>query len=65
MCKISYLFDACPEKYAEKYSGTIEYMAPEILKGEKCTKASDIWSLGILVYEMVTGGTPFQNKSKK
>lgn len=36
-------------------AGTIVYMSPEQLRGEKVTAASDIYALGIIAYEMVTG----------
>jgi tRNA A-37 threonylcarbamoyl transferase component Bud32/class 3 adenylate cyclase len=40
-------------------AGTINYMSPEQLRGEKVTAASDIYSLGVITYEMVTGRRPF------
>lgn len=39
--------------------GTAEYMAPEKLKCQGYDKASDIWTLGILIYEMLRGKPPF------
>uniref|UniRef100_A0A7N6AUI0 Ribosomal protein S6 kinase n=1 Tax=Anabas testudineus TaxID=64144 RepID=A0A7N6AUI0_ANATE len=41
--------------------GTIEYMAPEIVEGGESghDKAVDWWSLGVLMYELLTGGSPF------
>jgi len=34
-------------------------MAPEILEGHKYNNKCDIWSLGIMLYELIEGSTPF------
>jgi serine/threonine protein kinase/photosystem II stability/assembly factor-like uncharacterized protein len=39
--------------------GTLAYMAPELLTGETASYQSDIWALGVLLYEAVTGQLPF------
>ena len=41
------------------YCGTADYLAPEVITGEGHGAPVDWWSLGILIYEMVTGHTPF------
>lgn len=40
-------------------AGTLSYMAPEILGGKPADATSDIWSLGVLLYEISTGALPF------
>ena len=40
--------------------GSVEYMAPEVLKGKKATPRSEIYSLGIIAYMMLTGVTPLK-----
>jgi len=47
------------EQRTETRAGTPEYLAPEVIKGEKYTKSVDWWAVGILVYEMLTGAPPF------
>ncbi|GBB89844.1 hypothetical protein RclHR1_16680003 [Rhizophagus clarus] len=46
-----------------KVYGVLPYMAPEILKGQNYTKASDIYSFGIIMYEVISGLPPYHNMS--
>jgi serine/threonine protein kinase len=43
--------------------GTLPYMAPEVLTGETGSYQSDIWALGVLLYEAVTGQLPFDGST--
>ena len=44
--------------------GTLGYMAPEQLRGQPADTRSDIWALGVLLYEIATGTRPFAGQSR-
>ncbi|HPY74735.1 MAG: SUMF1/EgtB/PvdO family nonheme iron enzyme [Planctomycetes bacterium] len=50
---------------ADNIQGTIPYMSPEQCKGHRINGQTDIWSLGVIFYEMIEGVHPFQGNNLK
>jgi serine/threonine protein kinase len=48
---------------ASMVSGTLPYMAPEVLRGEGAEYRSDLWALGVVLYEAASGRLPFEGRT--
>ncbi|KAJ2380341.1 serine/threonine protein kinase, partial [Coemansia sp. RSA 2611] len=49
--------------YIDTLKGTPLYMAPEVLRKSRYTNKADLWSLGVVLYELYVGKTPFRTSS--
>jgi serine/threonine protein kinase len=62
------IFDATTRSFASlqdasSVSGTLPYMAPEILRGDAADYRSDLWALGVVLYEAASGRLPFAGRT--
>lgn len=60
---IAYQKEASPLTQTNAVMGSVHYLAPEQAKGDNATIQTDIYSLGIVMYEMLTGQVPFSGES--
>lgn len=58
-------FVAEPSTTSNSFVGTEEYIAPEVITGAGHSSAVDWWAVGILLYEMIYGRTPFRGKNRQ
>ena len=57
---VARLFDSQEDKMMQSYVGTPYYMAPEVAHGRSFNEKADLWSLGIILFEMIAGKVPFK-----
>lgn len=54
------LVDGCVQKRRNSFVGTAQYVSPELLTDKTAHYASDLWALGCIIYQMISGLPPFR-----
>ena len=44
-------------------AGTLSYLAPEVLRGDRADRRSDVWAFGVVLHELLTGSRPFEGRT--
>jgi serine/threonine protein kinase len=52
-----------PDMTRNTFCGTLDYLPPEMVKKQTYDKSVDIWSIGVLAFEFMTGSPPFESES--
>jgi len=45
----------------DEIAGTLAYLAPEVIRGERPTESADLYAIGVMIYELLTGHHPFDS----
>eukprot|EP01018_Ginkgo_biloba_P034521 Gb_08672 [translate_table: standard] len=61
---VSTLMSLQPQGLAETLCGSPLYMAPEIMQFQKYDAKADLWSVGAILFQLVTGQTPFSGNNQ-
>lgn len=54
-----------PKQTATEPFGTLGYVAPEVLKKQPYTFSCDVWSIGCIIYALISGALPFDHAEQK
>lgn len=61
MCDFGFARKLKENEFLEDYFGTLNYVAPEVINKQRYNHKADIWSLGVVTYELLTGFHPFNS----
>lgn len=53
------------DNYIHEYAGSAEFRAPEVIRGQAVSTLTDIWSVGVILYVLLSGVSPFLDESQE
>ena len=65
LCDFGWAIQTDKKLPPDSFFGTVEYMSPEIINHKSYDKKMDLWTLGILLYELIHSFSPFRPKKKE
>ena len=63
--RVAGIAEATPDSLMDDVLGTVQYTAPECLAGDPPSRSSDIYSIGVIAYEMLTGRLPYGGQAAR
>ena len=54
-----------PNSRRDTFCGTLDYLPPEMVEGRQYDSSADIWCLGVLLFEFLVGGPPFEAEGQQ
>lgn len=65
LCDFGYASSFSRKKMSKSFCGTLDYVSPEMVEDKPYDNSVDVWSVGVLTYELIVGHAPFAAKNQE